>query len=148
MVVAGAAAGLAIAFLLGRVGQGGNKLAAPNPPPVVAAAPPPAVVPPAIPTTTAPPAAVEAKPADEADTAEAKVDKVDKSDKADKSDKSEKDEKDLAAKVDGEPETAGKAKPARVSPAAGGARARRCSRTASGCCGPSASPRHARSSRS
>jgi eukaryotic-like serine/threonine-protein kinase len=126
VVVAGAAAGLAIAFLLGRVGQGGNKLAAPNPPPVVAVAPPPVVVPPAIPTTTAPPAAVETKPAaekaDEEDTAEAKVDKADKSDK---SERDGKDEKDLAAKVDGEPETAGKAKPARVSPAAGGAESKK-----------------------
>ena len=62
VVVAGAAAGLAIAFLLGRVGQGGRQDTAPNPPPIVAVAPPPPVAP-AIPTTTAPPVAVETKPA-------------------------------------------------------------------------------------
>ena len=112
VVVAGAAAGLAIAFLLGRVGQGGAKNAVPNPPPIVAVAPPPPVAPPAIPTTTAPPAAVETKPVaektDEEDTAEPK------------DEKGEKDDKDTAAKADGETETAGKAKPVRVSSAAAG----------------------------
>jgi serine/threonine protein kinase len=107
VVVAGAAAGLAIAFLLGRVGQGGAKSAPPNP--VVAVAPPPvaAVAPPAIPTTTTPPAALEAKSGgektDEEDTAEPKADK------------------EAAAKAEGEADTAGKAKPVRVSPVAGGA---------------------------
>jgi hypothetical protein len=119
VVVAGAAAGLAIAFLLGRVGQGGAKNTAPNPPPIVAVAPPPPVAP-AIPTTTAPPVAVETKPAvekaDEEDTAEAKSDKDEKGDK---------DEKDTVAKADGETETAGKAKPVRVSSAAAGAESKK-----------------------
>jgi tetratricopeptide (TPR) repeat protein len=107
VVVAGAAAGLAIAFLLGRVGQGSAKPATPNVPPVVAVAPRPPVAPPEIPTTTAPPATVETKPA--AEKAE---------DDDGKDDKEAKDEKEPAVKADSDSETAGKAKPARVAPAA------------------------------
>jgi serine/threonine-protein kinase len=114
VVVAGAAAGLAIAFLLGRVGQGSAKPATPNVPPVVAVAPPPPVAPPELPTTTAPPATVETKPA--AEKAE---------DDDGKDDKEAKDEKEPAVKVDSDSETAGKAKPARVAPAAAAAESKK-----------------------
>jgi len=110
VVAAGIVAGLAIAFLLGRVGQGGRPVAA-NP--VVAVAPPaPAVTPPVVPTTTAPPttevkAAVEKAEPD--DTAEARG-------KDEKEDKAEKE--DTSAKSDGD-EATGKVKPAvRVTAAA------------------------------
>jgi len=111
VVAAGAAAGLAIAFLLGRVGHGGgNQIAVTTPPPVVAvAAPPPPVAPPEVPTPAA--EAKAAEKTDEDNTAEAA---------------GEKDEKDTAAKAETETtEATGKIKPARVAPAGTGAESKK-----------------------
>src|SRR5262249_40667462 len=118
-VAAGAVAGLAIAFLLGRIGQGHTVTA----PPVVAVAapvvaPPPPVTPPPPPVAEAKPATTEKaaeEPGDEDTTAEAAGTQKDEKDGA------KGDEKD-GAKGDADTDAVGKTRAARAAAAAAEAR--------------------------
>jgi serine/threonine protein kinase len=107
VVVSGAVAGLALAFILGRIGHHDARGAAPAP---VAAAPPPPVAPP--PVATAPTApAVEEKPT----AGQAGEEAAD-----------EESSKETTAKAEGEGEVPTKAKtPARVPPAVAAAEAKK-----------------------
>jgi serine/threonine protein kinase len=110
VVVSGAVAGLALAFILGRIGHHDARGAPPTPPPVAAAPPPvapPVAAAPTPATTAAPAPTVEEKSTEHADE--------------------EATEEETTAKADGEGETPAKAKtPARVvAPAVAGAEAKK-----------------------